>query len=58
MEEEIENKGSRYVTEDRCVPDLQSSMKEMRRESSRMHCERVPLLQNPAITLPQLLLTL
>lgn len=46
MEEEIENKGSRFVTEDRCVPDLQSSAKEMRSESSRMHCERLPTLSD------------
>lgn len=46
MEEEIESKGSRYVTEDRCVPDLQSTAKEMRNESSRMHCERLPALSD------------
>lgn len=62
--EEIENKLSYYVTEDRCVPDHQNRVKEMRSKNIRTHHESlaptrpVPLLQFPSITLPQLLHTL
>lgn len=62
--EEIENKLSYYVTEDRRVPDHQNRVKEMRSKNIRTHHESlaptrpVPLLQFPSITLPQLLHTL